>query len=87
MFVKNFLKQRKLSKRHKAVKAATFAIGLGVTVGVLIAPKSGKGLRKDILNKMTKATKTMKKTVEDVKDKVKSKIVHAAKVVEEKAKK
>lgn len=70
MCIKNFLKQKKLNENHKSAISATLAMGIGIMVGFLVAPKSGKEMRKDVCNTLEKTANTFKSTVAGIKESI-----------------
>ena len=68
MIIKKLLKQKKRSERLKVLIASTVAMGVGISVGFLVAPKSGKEMREDISNKLEKAANTLKGAAAEVKE-------------------
>ena len=70
MLIKKLLKQKKRNERLKVLIASTLAMGVGISVGFLIAPKSGKETREDISNKLEKTANTLKITATEVKESI-----------------
>ncbi len=70
MFIKDLLKHKKSNERCKVVKAVTLAMGVGVSLGVLIAPKPGKDTREDILNELEKVANTLKSAAAEIKESI-----------------
>lgn len=70
-------KEKRKTERTRAAKcAAGYALGLvavaavGVAVGMLFAPKSGKETREDIKEKVTDSIETIKDKAQKVKEKL-----------------
>lgn len=70
MFMKNL--KRKQARREKKIALSKFALGtaVGAAAGVMLAPKSGKQIRKDVSNdvenKKEKAKKVKDAAGEDI---------------------
>lgn len=70
MFMKNL--KRKQARREKKIALSKFALGtaVGAAAGVMLAPKSGKQIRKDVSddveNKKEKAKKVKEAAGEDI---------------------
>lgn len=76
----------KKKRKKEGVKAAQrFALGMGVvaavgvTTGILLAPKSGKETREDLKKKVVNTVETIKDTVQKKAVTVKYSTAHAAK--------
>lgn len=78
MRIKDYLEKRKAEKkkaaRKKAAKNATISVGVGaavgLTAGVLLAPKAGKETREDIANNAKKAADVVSENTKKAVDKV-----------------
>lgn len=70
MFIKNL--KRKQARREKKIALSKFALGtaVGAATGIMLAPKSGKQIRKDVSNdvenKKEKAKKVKDAAGEDI---------------------
>jgi gas vesicle protein len=62
--------ERKSVVRRKMVVAATIGVVVGGFAGVLLAPKSGKETRKDIVNNIKEMTKKVKEVAKKDLDKL-----------------
>mgnify|MGYP000471455757 CR=1 FL=1 len=87
MKISNLIKERKKAeeRRRKIDSAKKFAIGsaIGVLGGILFAPKSGKDIRKDIVDKTKETAEVTKNTIKDVQGKVKEEVKNRISEVKE----
>lgn len=87
MKISDLIKERKKAeeRRRKIDSAKKFAIGsaIGVLGGILFAPKSGKDIRKDIVDKTKETAEVTKNTIKDVQGKVKEEVKNRISEVKE----
>jgi gas vesicle protein len=77
-FVEHFKREKELDRRRTACKnvATGVAIGtlLGITVGVLFAPKSGRETRKAIAEKTVETAEHVKQAMSEAVDELKNRM-------------